>query len=436
MTPPVIPDRSALAGRIQGYGNFNPPPQEEETAKSVTKKVVTNVGSMLGEEVALTVQDFREKGAVGAVKDAVADAGDLLIDGVSGIFGWIRGDAPQEEESQESKQAADVLATGPSGAAYGVSQASPTGGINAVWVMPEDADAATMAELASQVTPSANVYNQQAGVPAGIQPYCPAPSYNGPAGQMPFQATPGAPISIPGGPTIAPYQPPPSTKGGFSQAGAFQAGKNFSQAGAFNPAGGLGGYGGGAPGFAPAGFSPSPGGFQAGGASAAGASNSTSATKALVDRIAKGEVIAGSDVAKRLTSQATATKTSSKQLGDMISERARRLYLGLDGGNPEKSDESLANILALTDSLMQQDSKLAKDAAMVIKGSISEELLSLRSSAKYRAKAEPALKRLGLVESGPPPVEDLLGDASPAGPAVSTDLLGGPSPVQSVDLLG
>lgn len=29
-------------------------------------------------------QDFKEKGAVGAVKDAVADAGDILIDGVSG----------------------------------------------------------------------------------------------------------------------------------------------------------------------------------------------------------------------------------------------------------------------------------------------------------------------------------------------------------------
>ena len=31
-------------------------------------------------------QDFKEKGAVGAVKDAVADAGDILIDGVSGAL--------------------------------------------------------------------------------------------------------------------------------------------------------------------------------------------------------------------------------------------------------------------------------------------------------------------------------------------------------------
>lgn len=32
-------------------------------------------------------EDFKEKGAVGAVKDAVADAGDILIDGVSGRCG-------------------------------------------------------------------------------------------------------------------------------------------------------------------------------------------------------------------------------------------------------------------------------------------------------------------------------------------------------------
>lgn len=35
-------------------------------------------------EMFSVAQDFKEKGAVGAVKDAVADAGDILIDGVSG----------------------------------------------------------------------------------------------------------------------------------------------------------------------------------------------------------------------------------------------------------------------------------------------------------------------------------------------------------------
>eukprot|EP00438_Fugacium_kawagutii_P026796 Skav211969 [mRNA] locus=scaffold4541:3648:14287:+ [translate_table: standard] len=74
-------DRAALAQRIQGFGNVNPPPLEDETASNVAKRAVRNLGDMVGEEVAMTVQDFKEKGAVGAVKDAVADAGDILIDG-------------------------------------------------------------------------------------------------------------------------------------------------------------------------------------------------------------------------------------------------------------------------------------------------------------------------------------------------------------------
>eukprot|EP00913_Durusdinium_trenchii_P009057 g8516.t1 len=113
------PDRAALAQRIQGFGNVNPPPLEDENASSVAKRAVRNLGDMVGEEVALTVQDFKEKGAVGAVKDA-------------------------------------VLANGPRGAAYGVSQASPTGGINAVWVMPEEADPATLAELAAKSSKTGN----------------------------------------------------------------------------------------------------------------------------------------------------------------------------------------------------------------------------------------------------------------------------------------
>ena len=91
----------------------------------MAKRAVRNLGDMVGEEVALTVQDFKEKGAVGAVKDAVADvprmvfagfgsqrsllrafkAGDILIDGVSGIVGWLRGD-PEEEDTKASEERA------------------------------------------------------------------------------------------------------------------------------------------------------------------------------------------------------------------------------------------------------------------------------------------------------------------------------------------
>ena len=75
---------------------------------------------------------WKEKGAIGAVTDAVLDAGDLLIDGATGIFGWLRGDAPPEDDGPVGADAARALSNGPSGAAYGISQASPTGGVNAV----------------------------------------------------------------------------------------------------------------------------------------------------------------------------------------------------------------------------------------------------------------------------------------------------------------
>ena len=74
----------------------------------MAKRAVGRLGDMVGEEVMLTVEDFKEKGAVGAVKDAVADAGDILIDGVSGIIGWIRGDPPAEEESEKTTAASIV----------------------------------------------------------------------------------------------------------------------------------------------------------------------------------------------------------------------------------------------------------------------------------------------------------------------------------------
>ena len=87
------------------------------------------------------------------------------------------------------QDAQKVLANGPRpghaelarnrrGAAYGVSQASPSGGINAVWVMPEafqwcsrallgqEADPATLAELASKSSGGNPAY-----APKNIQPY-------------------------------------------------------------------------------------------------------------------------------------------------------------------------------------------------------------------------------------------------------------------------
>lgn len=418
-------DRAALAARIQGFGNVNPPPLEEETGATLAKRAVSRLGDIVGEEVMLTVEDFREKGAVGAVKDAVADAGDILIDGVTGLIGWIRGDPPPaEDESEKAEDATKALAFGPNGAAYGISQASPTGGINAVWVMPEEADPAALAQLATQQ--GGGLVNDPR-VPKNIQPYQPPPGRGAPP-PMPQ----GFPGQIPGGPVIAPYQPAPSGPasrapgpGGFPQS---------------QQRWGPGGY---APGVAPGGFGVggyTPGGFAPGGcgssASTAGASGS--GVKSLVDRISKGEVLAGSDSVKRLVSQCAATKTSGKQLGEIISERSRRLYLGLDGD--ADSDAALSRLLALLDAMKQHDSsELSKSALEEVKKSVSEEFLSLRSNAKHKDAAAPQLQRIGLISGGAASAEvDLLGGGGTT-TAQEVDLLGGgggTTATKEVDLLG
>ncbi|CAE8644196.1 unnamed protein product [Polarella glacialis] len=435
------PDRSMLAGRIQGFGNVNPPPMEDETGGKMVKKVAGRFSDMVGEELMLTVEDFREKGAVGAVKDAVADAGDILIDGVSGLIGWVRGDPPAEEECEKAEDATRALAFGPGGAAYGISQASPTGGINAVWVMPEEADPAALAQLASQ---GGNMHDPR--VPAGIQPYQPnQPSYGqrgGPSFQQPQNQ-----FQIPGGPVIAPYQPAPSGPKGFS-APPYIPGGQQGFPGAGQQRWGPGGYGGqGAPGgystspggygTAPGGYGTAPGGY-GGGAPGGGSTASTagSGAKGLVERLSKGEILVGPDSAKRLVSQCNASKMSGKQLAEIVCERARRLYLGLDGGDPADADAALARLLALTDALKLDGSELTSTAVQEIKKGVSEEFLSMRSSTKHKDAALPMLKRLGLVEQAAE-VHDLLGgDGGSSGAAKQADLLGGGQAVREVNLLG
>lgn len=434
-----VPDRSVLAGRIQGFGNVNPPPLEDETGKDIAKKAVGRLGDMVGEEVMLTVEDFREKGAVGAVKDAVADAGDILIDGVSGLIGWIRGDPPPEddEEAEKAEDATKALSNGPAGAAYGISQASPTGGINAVWVMPDEADPATLAMLTTQAGAASGLAAQQADprVPKNIQPYEPAAGRGG-ASRGSF-APPGAPMHIPGGPTIAPYTPAPSGPA-FSPYTPMPAGGRPPP---FVPGAG--------PGFPAAAaaprWGPSPGAFNpASGAGSASASSSAPApapagAKALIERMAKGEVIVGPDSVKRLVSQCQATKTSGKQVADMICERARRLYLGLDGGDPSDADAALARLLGLVDELQRQPSSdLTTSALQEVRKGVVEEFTSLRSSAKHKDEAEPMLQRLlnpqaATKAAAAAPVVDLLGGDDTFG---SSSGSGAPPPAAQADLLG
>lgn len=408
------PDRAMLAQRIQGFGNVNPPPLEEETGANMAKKVMGRLGDMVGEEVMLTVEDFKEKGAVGAVKDAVADAGDILIDGVSGIIGWIRGEPPPEEDNEKAEDATKALAYGPNGAAYGISQASPTGGINAVWVMPEEADPAALAQLASQQgVRSVN----DPRVPKNIQPYQP------PAGSASSKAPPSYnPMQVPGGPVIAPYTPAPG--GPAPRPPPFVPGGNLGgPASRWGPAG----YAPGVPGSAP-------------GAPGSSTSSATSGAKGLVDRISKGDVLVGPDVAKRLVSQCNHAKTTAKQLAEMICERSRRLYLGLDG-DPSEADASLARLLHFTDVLKQTDSsEFAKTAVEEIKKGVAEEFMSLRSSAKHKDTVTPMLQRLGFLSGAAATETDLLGGAATHSQAQEVDLLGGESASGAVsapaDLLG
>lgn len=410
--PAPTPDRALLASRIQGFGNVNPPPLEEEDAKTAAKRAVGRLGDMLGEEVMLTVEDFKEKGAVGAVKDAVADAGDILIDGVSGIFGWLRGDSLEEEPNEAAEDAEKVLAHGPGGAAYGISQASPTGGINAVWIMPEDADPNMLAELRQQQPPPG--VQPYAGSPgssfAGVQPHVP-PGLN----IQPYQ---DPKTCVPGGPAIAPYSGPGTWTAPSTGFGAPQHASSF------------------VPGLMPG--APIPRSAVGGSVHGSGSSQSTG-VKSMVERIAKGDLVVGADLVKRAISQCTASNTSAQHLANLVCERARRLYLGLDGVDPSDTDASLARLLAFTGELSKSDSRLAQDASKNITSNISEELLSLQSSSKHRAAAEPCLRKLGLLTKVPE-MEDLLGDSTSASLASApvTDLLGGarPSVMQEVDLLG
>mmetsp|Transcript_87369 Transcript_87369/g.151267 ORF Transcript_87369/g.151267 Transcript_87369/m.151267 type:complete len:373 (-) Transcript_87369:51-1169(-) len=77
-----------LKERIQGFGNYEPPAEEQDAQKhtvsgQVTEFVADSIGDM--------VDDFREKGAVGALKDATLDALDLMLDGVDAVWGWVAG---------------------------------------------------------------------------------------------------------------------------------------------------------------------------------------------------------------------------------------------------------------------------------------------------------------------------------------------------------
>mmetsp|Transcript_18146 Transcript_18146/g.31839 ORF Transcript_18146/g.31839 Transcript_18146/m.31839 type:complete len:378 (-) Transcript_18146:55-1188(-) len=79
---------AALKAKCQGFGNFEPPPEEDpKKPQGVAGQAADFVADSIGD----MVDDFREKGAVTALKDATVDALDLVLDGVDTIWGWVAG---------------------------------------------------------------------------------------------------------------------------------------------------------------------------------------------------------------------------------------------------------------------------------------------------------------------------------------------------------
>mmetsp|Transcript_8970 Transcript_8970/g.19803 ORF Transcript_8970/g.19803 Transcript_8970/m.19803 type:complete len:461 (-) Transcript_8970:200-1582(-) len=86
---------SHLQERIQGFGNYAPPPEEDPEAGS--NSLIDKVAGFVGDALADTVDDFRDKGAIGAVKDGMADAADLIADGLSSVWTMFSGRRNQPE---------------------------------------------------------------------------------------------------------------------------------------------------------------------------------------------------------------------------------------------------------------------------------------------------------------------------------------------------
>jgi len=95
-------EKASVRARCEGFGNYMPPPDPEEQPQTGAAGFVNEVVGFVGDAVADTVDDFREKGAVGAVKDGIADAADLIRDSVVSVWGFLGGRKVREQ--QQAKQ--------------------------------------------------------------------------------------------------------------------------------------------------------------------------------------------------------------------------------------------------------------------------------------------------------------------------------------------
>jgi len=137
--------------RIRGYGNHNPPPLREEGAADVATRAMSRLTGIIVDDANTTLKDISEKGLTTTVTEQTSEAIDVINESLTSLVGWWRGEPPPPETPEVVGSAAEILVQGGgvTGAAYGVTKQTATGGIQAVWVLPEDANPSTVAALAS-----------------------------------------------------------------------------------------------------------------------------------------------------------------------------------------------------------------------------------------------------------------------------------------------
>ncbi|OLQ14848.1 hypothetical protein AK812_SmicGene1028 [Symbiodinium microadriaticum] len=123
---------ASLKARCQGFGNYEPPPEEEPAKKN---NIAGQAAEFVADSIGDMVDDFKEKGAVGALKDATVDALDLVLDGVDTIWGWVAGsketDQPRICQPTNQPQMPGNFGAGGAQPTAGYSSAPPPAGFQA-----------------------------------------------------------------------------------------------------------------------------------------------------------------------------------------------------------------------------------------------------------------------------------------------------------------
>lgn len=142
--------RERLASRIRGYGNCDVP---EEGATAVAQRAVGRLSEMIVEDVEGTFNDISENGLSATVKKQMSSVADCAHQELEAIVGWWRGETKEPPAVAGVEEKLSQLG-GATGAAYGMTAKTATGGVQAVWVLPDAADPGVLESLAATVDPA------------------------------------------------------------------------------------------------------------------------------------------------------------------------------------------------------------------------------------------------------------------------------------------